>query len=310
MGCVCVCALVTDFVELKIYHHLSIMLKSLFVPLGLFSSWAVLAVASVLFSLMATAASSTTGALRDMSYSSFKAVCTGIPGCVDPRSVSVFFSDRCFPPVAQRSRHHQSLSQIGRCCVENGTSVIGMDLNGCSATVNADQQQWLRIPQTVQWIDVSNTTNGITFGGNFTAESNVPAEFLLLKGLASLEYLVLPADTQCPGPNGTWKQVIDNSTVTVCSEPVSACSLQGALVYLGNQSQCSATSDCVPNGPGFRRCECRPGYRGYQCLRKGHFSYGNFFAAIIATVLAIIAVPLLDRLRWMWYVLVTRLGAN
>ncbi|XP_053315687.1 all-trans retinoic acid-induced differentiation factor isoform X1 [Spea bombifrons] len=157
----------------------------------------------------------------------------------------------------------------GRCCVSQaGDSevIIGLDLWNCSL---GHLDPALNLSDSIVVMDISQ--NPLL---DLSQE--------LFRGLADLRYIALPLNLSCPGGNDVWETVTAGVDSRVCQDQKSACNGSGAFALL-----CPESSLCAPDGPGYTRCVCAPGFHGYKCLREGEFPLLMFCGILGAVSLSL-----------------------
>uniref|UniRef100_A0A8C5PF96 EGF-like domain-containing protein n=1 Tax=Leptobrachium leishanense TaxID=445787 RepID=A0A8C5PF96_9ANUR len=73
----------------------------------------------------------------------------------------------------------------------------------------------------------------------------------------------LPLNLSCPGGRDAWRNVTNTTSSVICHDQSNGCDTAGNLTFM-----CPESSACAPDGPGFTKCQCAPGYFGYKCLRE------------------------------------------
>ncbi|XP_053315688.1 all-trans retinoic acid-induced differentiation factor isoform X2 [Spea bombifrons] len=143
----------------------------------------------------------------------------------------------------------------GRCCVSQaGDSevIIGLDLWNCSL-------------------------------GHLDPALNLSDSIVvILLLIPRLSLRALPLNLSCPGGNDVWETVTAGVDSRVCQDQKSACNGSGAFALL-----CPESSLCAPDGPGYTRCVCAPGFHGYKCLREGEFPLLMFCGILGAVSLSL-----------------------
>nr|XP_058970959.1 all-trans retinoic acid-induced differentiation factor-like [Pocillopora verrucosa] len=167
---------------------------------------------------------------------------------------------------------------IWRCCVSNGTGIIGLDLTNCSLKTLPSLQS---VNMSLNWLYLQNNPalecNSSAFHGHF-------------KGFANLTKLILPRRCNCTGGDSVWKQHIINGSVRQCYGQRNSCKVLNVT--------CPGNSACSSNGPGFSQCLCKPGWHGYKCLVKSGFPWLLIFAPVGgSTVVLIVVILLIQRRR-------------
>jgi len=148
--------------------------------------------------------------------------------------------------------------------VNKHKDVVGLDLSNCSISDSTELVfSSLSALQTLL-LDHNPIKNEI--------------HHLQFKSLVALNYLSLPDGFECPGGEDFWRDVHNDKTIgVVCQEQINNCR---------NVTCPTATSTCIPDGPGFSQCVCKNGWTGYKCLRKE----GKFPLVIVLSSLAASAV--------------------
>ncbi|XP_068135016.1 all-trans retinoic acid-induced differentiation factor [Hyperolius riggenbachi] len=160
---------------------------------------------------------------------------------------------------------------MGRCCVnKTESSIIGLDLWNCSIS-HLDPD--FHLTAAVMVIDLSQNPL-----------QELRQDFFL--GLTGLQYLALPLSIDCPGGKEAWGNIEERSGARICQEQQSICNTTGGEAVL-----CPENSQCAPDGPGLTQCICAGGFRGYKCLREGHFPTLMFFG-ILSSVTVTLTVLL------------------
>ncbi|CAH2245274.1 all-trans retinoic acid-induced differentiation factor [Pelobates cultripes] len=129
----------------------------------------------------------------------------------------------------------------------NSDTIVGLDLGNCSLN-HLDFA--LNLTESLNVIDISQNPL-------------VDLSQEIFRGLSGLWYIAVPLNLSCPGGNDTWGNVTKTSSALICQDQNSACGTTGNLTLL-----CPESSMCAPDGPGYTKCVCAPGFTGYKCLRE------------------------------------------
>ncbi|XP_046332600.1 all-trans retinoic acid-induced differentiation factor-like [Haliotis rufescens] len=162
--------------------------------------------------------------------------------------------------------HEHSLQVQGRCCVNVTRShriLLGLDVQGCG---------------------LSQLTGLFTDGASLQVVllQDNPVKNISrtdFEGLLELQYLALPAGSDCPGGVDAWETTNTTANETLCLQELDFC--------LVHNVSCPSNSYCANTAPGMSECLCLPGYHGYKCLRKGTFPTTVFTAGMVGSTILV-----------------------
>ncbi|KAK6179176.1 hypothetical protein SNE40_011595 [Patella caerulea] len=165
----------------------------------------------------------------------------------------------------------------GHCC-KNITKpvaldIIGIDLRGCNLS---DIKEFIS--------SMLSTLIILTIEDNPLNELK-DSDF---HGLTEMRYLSLPPTFQCPGGSEAWSYINKTNMSIICNNQVDLCSVHNV--------SCPSNSFCNNTAPGLYECDCKPGYYGYKCLRKGNFPTVQFSVGLgVSTVVISIFLWIFQR---------------